>query len=455
MAIIFALKGFVVKKYLFLFFLFFLFSCVSTKDVKEPEFSKEFSKFNMPLKYKQDIRILADFKPSIVETSAKSYKQYFFYAWNAKIGKIKAKDVFWSFNGYLSKEYYFFNKQPIPRSFFEEAIENANSKDFLRLKQKALITKTTYLKNLPTNTPILLNPHKQGEGLPFDYALDSVLNVGTPVLISHFSKDRHYAFVRAESGWGFVLSADLEKFTDQRAKSYQNLNFITPLKEKTPVYDLNGNFAFETRIGAIYPYYDLSGGFYFGKIGSIKYKIPQNQVEKFPLKFSNEAFKRQMSQLINLPYGWGGYDYQRDCSLLTRDLFAPFGLYLPRNSYAQSVFWQRFDIKDLSDEEKLSFIKNYAKPYETLLYLKGHIMLYVGTVGGENVAFHSIWGIRSEDDGRLLIAKSALTSLDIGKNDKRVKKEDLILTRLEAISILNINPKEKQSIQEALSTKSF
>lgn len=435
-------------KYFILFLVFFFVACGSKSNFLNDEESP--SSFYMPLTYKQDIAILPKFTPSVTKINSNAYKNYFFYAWNAKIKNVKAKNVFWSFNGYLSKKYYFFNKRVIPKAFFEKTIKNANTKDFLKLKQKALVIETTHLKNIPVDTAILLSPFKEGEGIPFDYALDSVLNIGSPVLISHYTKDKEYAFVRAETGWGFVKSSALQKFTDTRAKTYQNLNFITPLEEKMPVYDINGNFAFETRIGAIYPYYEFKGGFYFGKIGDMKYKVASDKVAKFPLKFDDRTLKRQMAQLINLPYGWGGYDYQRDCSLLTRDIFAPFGVYLPRNSYAQSVMWKKVDISDLNNEEKMKLIENYAKPYETLLYLKGHIMLYVGVVNKENIAFHSIWGIRTADDKRILVAKSALTTLDIGKNDSRVKKESLIISRLEAISFLNLDEKTKSELEKAL-----
>lgn len=437
-------------KLILLFLIFFFVACGGKNDLLN---DKEVSGFNMPLKYKQDIRILPKFKPSLQKIDAQKYKNYFFYTWRTQFKNVKAKNVFWSFDNYLNpkKKYYFYNKQVIPKSFFKKVIANANANDLLKLKQKALVVKTSHLKNLPTDKAILLNPYKQGEGFPFDYALDSVLNVGTPVLISHLSKDKHYAFVRAESGWGFVESSSLQKFTDERANTYQKLNFITPLEERMPVYDIDGQFAFETRIGAIYPYYDFKEGFYLSKIGDTKYKIPSDKFAKFPIKFNDENLKNQMTQLINLPYGWGGYNFERDCSLLTRDLFAPFGVYLPRNSYAQSVFWQRFDISALNNEQKLKFIKNYAKPYETLLYLKGHIMLYTGLIKDENVAFHSIWGIRTEEDGRLLVAKSSITTLDIGKNISKVKEEDLILTRLQAISFLYLDEKSKAKLEEALS----
>ena len=58
---------------------------------------------------------------------------------------------------------------------------------------------------------------------------------------------------------------------------------------------------------------------------------------------------------------------------------------------------------------------------------------------------------RTKDDGRALIAKSALTTLDIGKNDSGVAKSDLLLSRLESISIYRLSPQEWQRIERALS----
>ncbi len=449
------------------------------------------------LNLRQDISILPKLK-SLYQPNASTFKAKFFYAWHFKGKKPDEKAVFWAFDGYLSNDYYFFNKQKIPLNFFKKAIANANTQAFFTLKQKAIITQNTFLKNLPVQTAILKDPFKQSEGVPFDYALDSVLNFASPVLISHFTLDKHYAFVLSEVGWGFVNASHLQRLTNSAAQSYENSNFITPLRERMGVYDERGDFVFEARIGAIYPYETFANGVYYGRVGDISYQIPLNSgvssenskqnglqnsvllngaflngtqkslqnstlnetasenVAEFPLSWENSNAKRLIKELLNRPYGWGGYDFERDCSALIRDFYAAFGLYLPRNSLAQSAaFGERFDISHLNNAQKARFIARYAKPYETLLYLKGHIMLFVGVVGKENAAFHAAWGVRTKDEGRLLIAKSAFTRLDIGKHDERVSKEDLLISRLESISILNLSSQEKQRIERVLSSKKF
>ncbi|WP_300703038.1 SH3 domain-containing protein [uncultured Campylobacter sp.] len=428
--------------------LFFL-SCANKKELIKTEDIN--SKYAI-LKFEQNIDSLTYFDDNIKQDS-NSYKKKFFTPWNVKLDKkkYKQKDVFWSFPLYLSdRKYYFFNKQEIPKSYFKKLIENANKKDFLKIKQKAIVTNTSNLKNLPSTTAILLNPFKEGEGLPFDYSLDTVLNIGSPVLISHFTKDKKFAFVFAESGFGFIEAKNLQIFTDARARIYETLKFITPTKERFPVLSLDNKFAFELRVGAIYPYYAFEDGHYIGKIGDLKYKIPSYAVSKFPLVLNDKNLKNQLKELFDKPYGWGGYDFERDCSLFTRDLFASFAFYLPRNSYAQSLVWKKFDISKLNNTQKQDFIQRYAKPYTTLLYLRGHIMLYAGVLDDENVALHSIWGIKTKDDRRLLVGKSALTTIDIGSYSSRVDEKDLILSRLSAVSFLSLSEGEILHINEAL-----
>lgn len=430
---------------IFLYFFFCVFLCACA--------NKNLGHY-ASLKIEQNISILSHFTPSFTQIKAMDYKKHFFSAWNLDENDFDEREIFWAFEGYLKKQYYFFNKQIIPKEFFKKAILNANTKAFLSLKQKAIITQNTPLRNLPTSTAILSKPFKHGEGIPFDYSLDNVLNVASPVLISHYTQDKRYAFVKSEAGWGFVKASHLRILSNLQAKNYEKASFITPLFERMLVYDEN-DFVFEARIGAIYPYNELKNGLYYTNIAGLKFQIPQSKAAPFPLELNDERLKSQMKELINRPYGWGGYDDERDCSSLIRDIYAPFGLYLPRNSKAQSMALERFDISTLNNTQKAELIKNYAKPYETLLYLKGHIMLYVGHLNGENLAFHSIWGVRTKNDERILISKSIISTLEIAKDDKRVAKEDLLLSRLESLSFFYLTPQERYRLEKALKKSDF
>ncbi|EAI3449054.1 hypothetical protein DWT10_04350 [Campylobacter coli] len=411
------------------------------KDQQDSHYAK--------LEFDQNISILSKMNQNINFDSQK-YKQLFFSPWHSSFKTLKNQNLFWSFSLYTNPKntYYFFNKQVIPLSWFEKTIGNANTKELGKFDKKALVIQNTLIKNIPTQRAILKNPFLENEGIPFDYASDSILNAGTPILVSHFSKDKRYAFVLSEAGVGFIESKDLEFFSNNRAQIYEKLNFLTPLKEKLAILDEDGNFFFESRIGALYPYYKEDKNYFYGKIGPKKYKISKDNASNFPLSFNDENLKNQISEVLNLPYGWGGYNFERDCSLLTRDVFSAFGLYLPRNSAAQKNSFTHFDINTLDNSQKKDFLDRFGKAYLNLLYLPGHIMLYAGKISDKNVAVHNIWGLRKDETQRLLISSSVITSLEIGKDE--ISKENLLLSRLKEVSFIYLSKEEKEQITNYL-----
>jgi len=445
--------------FLTLFLLLFTACAGINQNVKDANLNPEKRLINSHyanLDLKQDVFLLSNLNSDLKE-NPNAYKKQFFKAWHSSFKNLESENLFWSFKLYLNPEnfYYFYNKQAINKTWFEKQIANANTEKLGTINQKALVIKNSLLKNFPTKTAILKDPFKQGEGIPFDYANDSILNIGSAVLISHFSKDKQWAFVMSESGVGFVESENLEPFTKQRTEIYENLNFITPLEEKMPVFTQDGKFFFETRIGSIYPYYKSDEKFYYGKIGKKKYKISKSKAAKFPLEFNDKNLKHQLAQVLNLPYGWGGYDFQRDCSLLMREIFSSFAIYMPRNSKAQNEAFVHFDVSFMTNLQKQEFLKLFGKPYLTLLYLKGHIMLYAGSFENQNVAIHSIWGLRKNEDDRLLIAQSAITRLDIGKG--LISDENLLLSKILEISFIKLDAQEITKIKayiENLKSKS-
>ncbi|MEJ2467682.1 MAG: NlpC/P60 family protein [Campylobacterales bacterium] len=123
--------------------------------------------------------------------------------------------------------------------------------------------------------------------------------------------------------------------------------------------------------------------------------------------------------MMQTKYGWGGLYGERDCSSTLRDIFAPFGIWLPRNSSQQSKVGRVVSFEGLNDDEKLEKITSEAKPFETLLYLKGHILLYLGLYKGEPAVLHTVWGIKTVkengDLGRYVVGKTVISSLRFGK----------------------------------------
>ena len=72
-----------------------------------------------------------------------------------------------------------------------------------------------------------------------------------------------------------------------------------------------------------------------------------------------------------------------------------------------------------SVNKKINIILEKGIPFRTLLYLKGHIMIYIGEYQGKPLIFHNTWGIKTVDFfgnyGRNIIGKTVITTLEVGK----------------------------------------
>jgi hypothetical protein len=172
-----------------------------------------------------------------------------------------------------------------------------------------------------------------------------------------------------------------------------------------------------------------------------------------PLKLTNVNIAKLANELINEPYGWGGLYQNRDCSSLTKDIFAPFGIWLPRNSIDQAKEGGTFiEFQDLSPEEKESMILKQGIPYLTLLWRRGHIMLYIGNYQGKPLIFHNIWGVRTKDllgrVGQRIVGHAAITTLNPGmefRNDDT--PESNYVNSILGMTIL-VNPKEPKILKQ-------
>ena len=82
-----------------------------------------------------------------------------------------------------------------------------------------------------------------------------------------------------------------------------------------------------------------------------------------------------------------------------------------------------------------------AIPYLTLLWRKGHVMLYIGVKNGQPLIFHNVWGVRTKDlrgcEGRKIIGQAVITTLHPGRELRNFDTEagDL-LTHIAGMSIL-------------------
>jgi len=151
-------------------------------------------------------------------------------------------------------------------------------------------------------------------------------------------------------------------------------------------------------------------------------------IAKKPIPFTPYNVALISKQLVGEPYGWGGKMMARDCSSLTKDFFAPFGIFLHRNSKEQTSDGKRVvRIRGYSLNKKKRIILKKAKPFRSLLYVGGHITLYVGKRKGEPIILHNYWGARLNNRKKRVFGRGILTTTQIGKERKDIKKRAMLL----------------------------
>ncbi len=127
---------------------------------------------------------------------------------------------------------------------------------------------------------------------------------------------------------------------------------------------------------------------------------------------------------LDAPYGWGGRAGERDCSRLLRDVFASFGVQLPRHSGVQALVGTRnVDVSAMSEADKRDEIRRAAARGLVLLYMPGHIMLYLGEDGPNMYAVSSVSEFLTPCEGGPdtvhRLDRVAVTTLDIGRGTER------------------------------------
>ncbi len=377
------------------------------------------------------------------EFLSKEYLKRFFIPWNQEKLSISKKDAQWG-NSYKNRKIYLENHNLASKEWFEEVISNTNFDDYNQILQKAIIVKNTNVRVLPTNSKLFYNPNVAGEGFPFDYNQNSSIKINTPILISHYSKDKAWAYVQSHFVSGWIRMDNIAFVDNDFINRFQSNSFVVSIKEHFPLLE-NNLFLEYIKVGTFFPTIEnkiyVSKKNLEGKAVLKEVDIDETYVSSFPITFNKTNLTSLSNQFLGELYGWGGLLEHRDCSSFTQDFFAPFGLYLNRNSKAQRSGYKYIDIYNLSDEKKKKYIIENGIPFLTLIYLRGHIMLYIGQKDGNPLVMHNMWGVRTWknpfQEGRNVVGKTVITSLEPGIELENANFSQTILKKVHGLVFLN------------------
>lgn len=123
--------------------------------------------------------------------------------------------------------------------------------------------------------------------------------------------------------------------------------------------------------------------------------IARNQdVHKGYLPYTEKNILSQSFKFLGERYGWGHSFNARDCTGFVGEIYKSFGILMPRNSGQQGNSDQGTNFRfndETSREDKLKIINQLQ--IGDLIYLPGHVAMYIGKVDNEPYIIHDVAGL--------------------------------------------------------------
>uniref|UniRef100_I2Q4I7 Cell wall-associated hydrolase, invasion-associated protein n=1 Tax=Desulfovibrio sp. U5L TaxID=596152 RepID=I2Q4I7_9BACT len=356
------------------------------------------------------------------------------------------KDVEDIFRRFEKSPGYGAGNQPNSPGFAATLHAGANLGSYPNMVRKAVTVKNTNLRGMPTPSPRFSDPSLPGEGYPFDYLQHTALPPATPILVTHASRDGSWLLAESALTFGWLPASDVAFVDESVTREFMAGKLAAVVKDQTPIPEAG----LAADVGAVFPLAGPADGSDVtvlvptrgasGLAELRRVRLPSGTAVPMPMAMTPRNVAAVGNQFMGKTYGWGGLDGKRDCSAMTHDLFVPFGLYLPRNSASQAAYGGSIPLGDMAGEQKEATIIEQGVPFATLVWMQGHILVYVGQYKGRPVVYHDIWGLRTFTetgrDGRLVLGRAVVTTLRAGEEVPAVGPSHILLNRVRTMSIL-------------------
>jgi cell wall-associated NlpC family hydrolase len=319
---------------------------------------------------------------------------------------------------------YGMNFRPHTKAWIDAIERNANVNQFGQTSgfdatRRAIATTALLVRELPTLDPSFYSHRIAGEGYPFDNLQVSAVRPGTPLYVLGASADGAWRYVQTPDVQGWVrsdgvASADNAFIAAWRAAAKQSLGVV--IVASAALRDDGGVFRFDAPAGSLLPLRPAPAS----SAATREVVVPVRDVDgravirtapldssaiaPAPLAATPRHLAQLMKALIGRPYGWGNTNFDNDCSAELQSIFAAFGVWLPRHSSTQMSAGTMTDLSASTPAERLNWLVQHGAPMRTLIYIGGHVMLYLGNTerDGKTVplVYQDVWGLRPADNSR-------------------------------------------------------
>jgi hypothetical protein len=369
------------------------------------------------------------------------FNRIFFAPWDMSKASVRKKDVvavFGKARGYKA------DGRPWRQEEWDMLARKAGLAAFPSRQAYAVTLRNTDLREMPTHEPRFAKPTPDAISDPFDYFQYSLLPPGTPLFIAHTTPDGRWHYVECPVAGGWVDTQDIAPINAEFRRAYRTGRYAAIVRDNVSLAENSAG------TGAVFPVKEGSSS---GGILRVLFPVrngpqaalgeaalgPEDAVLK-PMPLTPGNIARIGNAMMGRHYGWGGMFGNRDCSALTRDIFTPFGLWLPRNSAAQARVGSACPLDGMSPGDKEALILDRGVPFASLVAARGHIMLYIGKYRGRAAVFHSVWGIRviegDDDNARFVIGRAGVTSITPGRELQNLYSGATLADRLHTLTIL-------------------
>ncbi len=130
---------------------------------------------------------------------------------------------------------------------------NAHIEDYPQGGFPAVTVKRIDFRVLPTRERHLSSPKRFGKHYPFDNLQESSAPPGTPVLVTHRSRDGKWLLTETSYALGWVPATDVAAVNSEFMRSWESGRYAVIIRDKAPVRDEKGVRRFRAPLGAVFP----------------------------------------------------------------------------------------------------------------------------------------------------------------------------------------------------------